>query len=84
MGLVAVSAFDLWVPGVDPGEVALAETALVVFALSAAWEHAVRSIAKRRVLVVGTGGCAAEVLDELKRPRRPRSRCSGSSAKDAR
>ena len=66
-GLVAVSAFDLWVPGVDPGEVALAETALVVFALSAAWEHAVRSIAKRRVLVVGTGGCAAEVLDELKR-----------------
>src|SRR5205814_9245653 len=29
-----------------------------------------RSIAKRRVLVVGTGGCAAEVLDELKRGKR--------------
>ena len=62
-----MSAFDLWIPGIDPGAAALAETALVVFALSAAWEHAVRSIAKRRVLVVGTGGCAAEVLDELKR-----------------
>jgi exopolysaccharide biosynthesis polyprenyl glycosylphosphotransferase len=66
-GLVAVSAFDLWIPGIDPGAAALGETALVVFALSAAWEHAVRSIAKRRVLVVGTGGCAGEVLDELKR-----------------
>src|SRR5439155_3683646 len=66
----AVSAFDLWVPGIDLGAGALAETALVVFALSAAWEHAVRSIAKRRVLVVGTGGCAAEVLDELKRGKR--------------
>ena len=69
-GLVAVSAFDLWVPGIDPGAGALGETALVVFALSAAWEHAVRSIAKRRVLVVGTGGCAAEVLDELQRGER--------------
>jgi exopolysaccharide biosynthesis polyprenyl glycosylphosphotransferase len=38
-----------------------------VFALTAAWEHAVRSIAKRRVLVVGTGGCASEVLAELRR-----------------
>jgi FlaA1/EpsC-like NDP-sugar epimerase len=43
------------------------EAAVAVFALSAAWEHAVRSVAKRRVLVVGTGGCASEVLAELKR-----------------
>jgi exopolysaccharide biosynthesis polyprenyl glycosylphosphotransferase len=65
-GLAAVSAFDLWVPGIDVGARRLAEAAVAVFALSAAWEHAVRSIAKRRVLVVGTGGCASEVLSELK------------------
>src|ERR1700750_1030033 len=67
MGLVTVSAFDLWVPDVDLGTARLAEAGLAVFALSAAWEHAVRSIAKRRVLVVGTGGCASEVLAELRR-----------------
>ena len=44
----------------------LAEAAIAVFVLSAAWEHVVRSIAKRRVLVVGTGGCASEVLSELR------------------
>ena len=69
-GLVAVSAFDLWVPGIDLGAGRLAEAALAVFALSAAWEHAVRTIAKRRVLVVGGGGCASEVLAELKRGRK--------------
>jgi exopolysaccharide biosynthesis polyprenyl glycosylphosphotransferase len=66
-GLVAVSALDLWAPGIDLDVTGLAEAAVAVFALSAAWEHAVRSIAKRRVLVVGTGGCAAEVLAELER-----------------
>jgi exopolysaccharide biosynthesis polyprenyl glycosylphosphotransferase len=65
-GLVAVSALDLWMPGIDLGAEALAETAGAVFVLSAIWEHVVRSIAKRRVLVVGTGGCASEVLAELK------------------
>jgi exopolysaccharide biosynthesis polyprenyl glycosylphosphotransferase len=69
-GLVAVSAFDFWVPGIDLGAGALAEAAVAVFALSAAWEHAVRSIAKRRVLVVGAGGGASEVLSELKRGHR--------------
>jgi exopolysaccharide biosynthesis polyprenyl glycosylphosphotransferase len=67
IGLVAVSALDLWVPGIDLGTGRLMEAGLAVFALSAAWEHAVRSIAKRRVLVVGTGGCASEVLAELRR-----------------
>jgi exopolysaccharide biosynthesis polyprenyl glycosylphosphotransferase len=67
IGLVAVSAFDLWVPDVDFGIEGLAEAAVAVFALSAAWEHAVRNIAKRRVLVVGSGGCASEVLAELRR-----------------
>ena len=66
-GLVAVSAVDLWLPGIDLDLAGLAEAGVAVFALSAAWEHAVRTIAKRRVLVVGTGGCAAEVLAELKR-----------------
>jgi len=70
IGLVAVSALDLWVPGIDLDVTGLAEAAVSVFALSAAWEHAVRSIAKRRVLVVGTGGCAAEVLEELDRGNR--------------
>ena len=54
MGLVAISALDLWV-GLELGAVRLAEAAIAVFFLSAAWEHVVRSIAKRRVLVVGTG-----------------------------
>ena len=55
MGLVAISALDLWVRASSSGRRALAETAIAVFALSAAWEHVVRSIAKRRVLVVGHG-----------------------------
>ena len=65
-GLVAISALDLWVPGIDLNGLQLVEAALAVFLLSAAWEHVVRSIAKRRVLVVGTGGCASEVLAELR------------------
>ena len=36
---------------------------IAVFALSAAWEHVVRSIAKRRVLVVGTGRVAHATPD---------------------
>jgi exopolysaccharide biosynthesis polyprenyl glycosylphosphotransferase len=66
VGLIAVSALDLWVPDVDLGLARLGEAAVAVFVLSAAWEHAVRSIAKRRVLVVGSGGCASEVLTELR------------------
>ena len=64
-GLVAISALDLWVSDLDLGSGRLAEAAVAVFVLSAVWEHVVRSIAKRRVLVVGTGGCASEVLAEL-------------------
>jgi exopolysaccharide biosynthesis polyprenyl glycosylphosphotransferase len=65
-GLISISALDLWLPGLDLDLGNLAEAALAVFVLSAIWEHVVRSIAKRRVLVVGTGGCASEVLAELK------------------
>jgi exopolysaccharide biosynthesis polyprenyl glycosylphosphotransferase len=64
-GLVTISALDLWMPGIHLGAGKLAEAAVAVFVLSAIWEHVVRSIAKRRVLVVGTGGCASEVLAEL-------------------
>ena len=66
IGLVAISALDLWVSDLELGPARLTEAAVAVFALSAAWEHVVRSIAKRRVLVVGTGGCASEVLAELR------------------
>ena len=65
-GLVAISALDLWISDLDLGLWRLAQAAVAVFLLSAAWEHVVRSIAKRRVLVVGTGGCASEVLAELR------------------
>ncbi len=64
-GLVAVSALDVWAPGVNFGAVRLAETAIAVFILSATWEHVVRNIVKRRVLVIGTGGCASDVVAEL-------------------
>ena len=64
-GLVGVSALALWMPGMHFGEARLAETAIAVFALSAAWEYAVRSVVKRRVLIVGTGGCASDVMQEL-------------------
>jgi exopolysaccharide biosynthesis polyprenyl glycosylphosphotransferase len=64
-GLVAVSALDRWLRGLELDPVRLAETAAAVFLLSATWEHVVRSFAKRRVLVVGTNGSASEVLAEL-------------------
>jgi exopolysaccharide biosynthesis polyprenyl glycosylphosphotransferase len=64
-GLVAVSALNLWVPGLSLSALALAQTATIVFVLSAVWEHFVRSIAKRRVLVVGTTNSASTVFDEL-------------------
>src|SRR5207249_1686719 len=64
-GLVAVSALDLWAPGIDFSVLALGETAVAVFILSAAWEHVVRSIVKQRVLVIGTNGGASDVMQEL-------------------
>jgi exopolysaccharide biosynthesis polyprenyl glycosylphosphotransferase len=64
-GLFAVSAVDLWMPGLNLEAVKLAETALAVFVLSAAWERFIRVIAKRRVLIVGTSGVASAVVEEL-------------------
>jgi exopolysaccharide biosynthesis polyprenyl glycosylphosphotransferase len=64
-GLVAVSVLDAWAPGVDFSASLLAETAVAVFLLSTTWEHVVRRVVKRRVLVIGTGGSASAVMDEL-------------------
>jgi exopolysaccharide biosynthesis polyprenyl glycosylphosphotransferase len=66
-GLIAVSALDLWTPGISLGALKLGETAFAVFALSAAWEHIVRFVAKRRVLIVGTTGVATALMNELAR-----------------
>jgi exopolysaccharide biosynthesis polyprenyl glycosylphosphotransferase len=66
-GLVAVSALDLWMPGISLDALKLGETAFAVFVLSAAWEHVVRIVAKRRVLIVGANGVATAVMNELAR-----------------
>jgi exopolysaccharide biosynthesis polyprenyl glycosylphosphotransferase len=66
-GLVAVSALDLWMPGISLDALKLGETAFAVFALSAAWEHVVRFVAKRRLLIVGANGVATAVVNELAR-----------------
>jgi exopolysaccharide biosynthesis polyprenyl glycosylphosphotransferase len=66
-GLIAVSALDLWMPGLSLDALKLLETAFAVFVLSATWEHFVRIVAKRRVLIVGTNGVAAAVMNELER-----------------
>jgi exopolysaccharide biosynthesis polyprenyl glycosylphosphotransferase len=66
-GLVAVSAVDLWLPGISLDALKLGETAFAVFVLSAAWEYVVRIVAKRRVLIVGAQGVATAVMTELAR-----------------
>jgi exopolysaccharide biosynthesis polyprenyl glycosylphosphotransferase len=70
-GLVVVSALDRWAPGIDFDAAALAQTAVAVFVLSATWEHAVRIVVKRRVLLIGSGPLASEVIEELNRDRAP-------------
>jgi exopolysaccharide biosynthesis polyprenyl glycosylphosphotransferase len=70
-GLVVVSALDRWAPGIDFDAPALAQTAVAVFILSATWAHAVRIVVKRRVLLIGSGPLASEVIEELNRDRAP-------------
>jgi exopolysaccharide biosynthesis polyprenyl glycosylphosphotransferase len=63
-GLVTVSALIVWLPGLSLPSSTLAAMAISVFALTALWEAACRRVtAKRRVLVVGTGQCAAAVVE---------------------
>ena len=66
-GLVAVSAFNLWLPSVWLPAQTLLLMAVSVFVLSAAWEVVWRRliVAKRRVLVVGTSSCASEVVNAM-------------------
>ena len=66
-GLVAVSAFNLWLPSVWLPAQTLLLMAVSVFVLSSAWEVVWRRliVAKRRVLVVGTSSCASEVVNAM-------------------
>jgi exopolysaccharide biosynthesis polyprenyl glycosylphosphotransferase len=63
-GLVTVSALMVWLPGLSLPSSTLAAMAVSLFALTAVWEAACRRVtAKRRVLVVGAGPCAAAVVE---------------------
>jgi len=66
-GLVAVSAFNLWLPGMRLPPSTLLVTAVSVFALSVVWEAVWQRLfaAKRRVLVIGTNSCASEVVEAM-------------------
>jgi exopolysaccharide biosynthesis polyprenyl glycosylphosphotransferase len=67
-GLVVVSAFALWMPGLQLPPSTLAAAAISVFVLTTIWEAVCqRVIAKRRVLIVGTQNVAAAVVDGLAR-----------------
>jgi len=66
-GLVTVSALIVWMPGLSLPSSTLAVMAASVFVLTALWDAACRRVtAKRRVLVVGAGPCAAAVVDGVK------------------
>ncbi len=66
-GLVTVSALIVWLPGLSLPSSTLVAMAFSVFALTALWDIACRRVtAKRRVLVVGAGSCAAAVVDGVK------------------
>jgi exopolysaccharide biosynthesis polyprenyl glycosylphosphotransferase len=73
-GLVAVSAIDLWLPGRPVPPTTIIAMAASVLALSAAWEAVCqRVIARtRRVLIVGTGSCASDVIEAVQRSDRAR------------
>jgi exopolysaccharide biosynthesis polyprenyl glycosylphosphotransferase len=75
-GLVVISAFNFWVPGsgMRLSASTLALMAISVFALTTLWETAWQRLiaAKRRVLVIGTSTCAAEVAETVEQvPRAP-------------
>jgi exopolysaccharide biosynthesis polyprenyl glycosylphosphotransferase len=65
-GMVGVSAFALWVPGLGMSSSTILALALSVFTLTTIWESvAQRALGKRRVLVVGTSSCADAVADAI-------------------
>jgi exopolysaccharide biosynthesis polyprenyl glycosylphosphotransferase len=62
MGFVGASAVALWVPGLGMSFWTILALAASVFTLTAIWEGVVQRVAaKRRVLVVGTSSCAADI-----------------------
>jgi exopolysaccharide biosynthesis polyprenyl glycosylphosphotransferase len=67
VGLIAISAFHLWLPYLELPAVTLLSMAISVFVLTTAWEALWRRmiVAKRRVLVVGTSSGAAEIVEAI-------------------
>jgi exopolysaccharide biosynthesis polyprenyl glycosylphosphotransferase len=68
-GFVAVSALNFWLPGNRLPQATLLAMAVSVFALSAVWESVcLRVLArKQRVLIVGTGSSASDVIEAVER-----------------
>ena len=65
-GLVGVSAFALWVPGLGMSTPTLLALAASVFTVTTMWEGIVqRLVGKRRVLVVGPSSCADAVAEAV-------------------
>jgi exopolysaccharide biosynthesis polyprenyl glycosylphosphotransferase len=68
VGLVAVSALDFWLGRPLPAQTLIA-CAVSIFALAAAWESVCQRVlgGRRRVLIIGTGTSAWEVVDAVRR-----------------
>jgi hypothetical protein len=68
VGLVAVSALDFWLGRPVPASTLIA-CAVSIFALAAVWESACQRVlgGGRRVLIIGTGSSAWEVVDAVRR-----------------
>jgi exopolysaccharide biosynthesis polyprenyl glycosylphosphotransferase len=68
-GLIAVSALTFWLPGPPLPPSRLVAITVSVFGLSAAWEAVCQRVIarKRRVLIVGTGSCATDVVEAVER-----------------
>ena len=68
VGLVAVSALDFWLGRPVPAPTLIA-CAVSIFALAAVWESTCQRVlgGRRRVLIIGTGSSAWEVVDAVRR-----------------
>ncbi|MGN6431120.1 MAG: sugar transferase [Gaiellaceae bacterium] len=68
VGLVAVSALDFWLGRPVPAPTLIA-CAVSIFALAAIWESVCQRVIgrRRRVLIIGTGSSAWEVVDAVRR-----------------
>jgi len=69
LGFVATSAIAFLIPALDVRPVNLVAIAVITFALSAVWEASVRraALAPDRVLLVGGGESAAELIEDVRR-----------------